>query len=241
MSHSISLLTWTHLHSTDVIHEDLNSPSRLAVSEVTTALDAINTLYAQLDFSDVLAKERSVKKGTDAKRFFVPRGMTLVVQSWSSPIISILGPLAAALAAGSPTIVLGAPTLPATGVLLERTISEALDREAFHFQQSADASTYKAFAQAEYDTVVLHSLETSDMIRPLVLSANPSVRLIEPYYGIPAGIIDRSGSGAINTAIKRIKLAVQGMEQPSRKAHVYAKTPRWVERQSFPSFTTLLC
>ncbi|KAF3031122.1 hypothetical protein E8E11_000557 [Didymella keratinophila] len=61
------------------------------------------------------------------------------------------------------------------------------------------------------------------MIRPLVLSANPSVRLIEPYYGIPAGIIDRSGSGAINTAIKRIKLAVQdGLKgNPSRVSRLF--------------------
>ncbi|KAJ4319007.1 hypothetical protein N0V94_004144 [Neodidymelliopsis sp. IMI 364377] len=186
------------------LQQDLGCPAELAMVELTTALDAINTLYKRLDFEDVLAKERNVKNGANTALFSVPLGTTLVMQLSSSPIVSTLGPLAAALAAGNPTIVLGSPTLPTTGVLLERTILEALDREAFHFENSADASTCKAFAQAEYAVVVLHSLEISHAIGPLVHTANPSVRLLEPYYGIPAGIIDRSVAGSINVAVKQI-------------------------------------
>ncbi|RYO68426.1 hypothetical protein AA0116_g18 [Alternaria tenuissima] len=191
------------------MREDFDSPARLAISEVTAALDAINSLYAQMNFSDVLAKERNLKKGANAARFLLPLGSTIVVQLPSSPIVSTLGPLAAALAAGSPTIVLGGPSIPATSNMLECIILEALDREAFHLEQSADVSTCEAFAQAEYATVVLHSLETSDRIRPLVLTTNPAVRLIEPYYGIPAGVIDRSVADAIDVATERIRLAVQ--------------------------------
>ncbi|KAJ4351116.1 uncharacterized protein N0V89_006455 [Didymosphaeria variabile] len=195
-------------HSTDCTYEDLSSPTELATSELTTALDAINALYEQLDFHEVLAIERNLKKGGNAASFFVPLGMTLIVQLSSSPIISTLCPLAAALAAGNPTIVLGSPTVSATSVLLEEVVLEALDHEAFHFENSVDASRYESFTQEPYATVVVHSLEASHTIGLLVRNANPSVRILEPYYGIPAGIIDRSAGGSTGAAVKQIRKSV---------------------------------
>ncbi|KAH6618435.1 Aldehyde/histidinol dehydrogenase [Boeremia exigua] len=214
------------------LEQDLHNTPELATSELITALDAINTLYEQLDFQHVLNDERKIKKGGTTAGFFVPLGKTLIVQLSFSPIISIIGPLAAALAAGSPTIVLGSPSLPATGILLERTILETLDCEAFHFEKSANESTYRSFAQAEYATVVLHSLETSNTVSPLVHAANPSIRLLEPYYGVPAGIIDRSVTISIDEVVKRVLQAV-----PDRPSGNHLRVPRlfFVDESIFAS------
>ncbi|KAF2647740.1 ALDH-like protein [Lophiostoma macrostomum CBS 122681] len=189
-------------------YEDLNTPTELATAELITALDAINAIYERLSFNDVLATERNLKNGGDAATFFVPLGVTLIVQLSSSPIVSTLGPLAAALAGGNPTIVLGSRTVSTTNVLLGEIILEALDHEAFHFENSVDALRFENFTQQPYATVVLHSHEASHTIGPLVRNANPSVRVLEPYYGIPAGIIDRSAGGSLDTAKAQIVLTL---------------------------------
>ena len=195
--------------------EDLSISKELATSELVTALDAINALYGRLNFHDELAKERQLKNGGRSATFFVGLGTTLILQLSSCPVTSTLCPLAATLAAGNPAVVLGSPALSATNELIEQVVSEALDREAFHFERSGDASNANVYLQEQYATAVISSLEASQTLGPRIRAANPSVRLIEPYYGVPAGIVDRSGGHSVDAIVKQIRQSVLGMS-PSK-------------------------
>jgi acyl-CoA reductase-like NAD-dependent aldehyde dehydrogenase len=164
-----------------------------------------------LDFHKELAKERQLKNGERSTTFLVPLGTALILQLSSSPITSTVCPLAAALAAGNPAIVLGSPTLSSTNELVEQIILTTLDCEAFHFEIFADAPICKAYMQEHYEIAVINSLEASQAFGPLLRTANPSIQLIEPYYGIPAGFIDRSGGKFIDAIVKQIQKGVPGI------------------------------
>ncbi|KAH7357514.1 hypothetical protein BKA66DRAFT_445554 [Pyrenochaeta sp. MPI-SDFR-AT-0127] len=186
------------------IQQDQKRSTDIAAIELVNVLDTINALYERVDFHDVLAKEQDLKNGGSFASFLVPRGAALVVQLSSSPLISTLGPLAAALAAGSPTVILGSSKLTATNEILQQIILDSLDREAFHFEKNTDSSAAQAFTQQPYATAILPDLQAREMFGPLVVSKNMSIRLIEPYYGVPAGIIDRSYTGPFEQVVGHI-------------------------------------
>jgi acyl-CoA reductase-like NAD-dependent aldehyde dehydrogenase len=179
----------------------------LISAELTATLDGINTLYEQLDFHDVLARERDLKNGVSSASFFAPLGTTLVVQLPSSPVISVIGPLAAALAAGCPAIILSSSTTPNTNTILRQIVWNTLDRDAFHFETSVDSATHEAFTQASYAIAVLPDLKISKITSTLIRVANPAIRIIEPYHGIPAGFIDRSAKEHLDAAVGEIRRA----------------------------------
>ncbi|KAH7072037.1 Aldehyde/histidinol dehydrogenase [Paraphoma chrysanthemicola] len=189
------------------VKEDRKAIEEVAFVELTATLDGINALYEQLDFHDILARERDLKKRAKSANVLAPLGTTLVIQLSSSPIISAIAPLAAALAAGSPAIVLGSSSTPNTNTILQRVVWSTLDREAFHFESSVDNATHEAFAQASYGVAVLPDLQTSKTTGPLVRGMNPATRILEPYHGIPGGFVDRSAKENLNAAVERIKRA----------------------------------
>lgn len=199
------------MDSIDKTDQDLNTSQSLATAEVTVVLDTINILYEQLDFHRELAKERRLKNGGRSATFSVPLGTTLIVQLSSSPITSTIYPLAATLAAGNPAIVLGSPGLSFTNDLLEQIFLEALDCEAFHFETSGTLQNSGVYLQEKYATVVINVLEASQTIAPVVRAANPSIRLLEPYYGVPAGIIARSGGRSVDATVKQIQDTALGI------------------------------
>ncbi|UPX20215.1 Aldehyde dehydrogenase (NAD(+)) [Ascochyta rabiei] len=202
------------------LQQDTNCSSDLATSEIVVALDNINSWYERLDFQDTLRNERNIKHEKGPATFQVPLGRTLIVQSFWSPIISVLSPLAGSLAGGNPTIVLGSHLFAATNKLLKEIVEESLDVEAFHFEPSIDTSDHEAFTNEQFATVVLHSHEASERFGPLVRNTNPSVRLIEPYYGIPAGIIDRSAGGSLDAAFQHINSSLQVSGLPSNPLRI---------------------
>ncbi|KAH7134861.1 Aldehyde/histidinol dehydrogenase [Dendryphion nanum] len=190
------------------LQQDLRRTKESATAEVVIALNAINALYEQLNFQELLAKERRLKNGGDVVSFLVPLGKTLVVQLGSCPVISTLCPLAAALAAGNPTILLGSHASPVTNNIVEQVIWYSLDREAFHFEKDDGKSTHQTIAKGSFSIVVLPDLETSRTIGSLVRANNASARQIEPYFGMAAGIIDRSAKSSLDASAEQIRRSV---------------------------------
>ncbi|KAL6704167.1 hypothetical protein ACN47E_008727 [Coniothyrium glycines] len=191
------------------LQKDNDTPVELANAEVVATLNAINALYEQLDFQKALAAERELKNGGTLANFLVPLGITLVAQLSTSPVISSLAPLAAALAAGNPAIVLGSRDVSTTNALLQQIVLDALDREAFHFEVSTNDSITRAFTKEPFVTAVFHDFQTSQTLGPVLRATNPSIRVIEPFYGIPAGFIDRSAGRSIEAVVKKIQNTMQ--------------------------------
>jgi acyl-CoA reductase-like NAD-dependent aldehyde dehydrogenase len=165
-----------------------------------------------LDFHRELAKERRLKNGGRSATFSVPLGTTLIVQLSSSPTTSTICPLAAALAAGNSAIVIGSPGLSSTNELVEQILLEALDHESFHLEKISNVQDCEAYTQEKYASVVINGLEASQIIGSTARAANPSVNLREPYYGVPAGIIGRSGGHHVDTIVKQIQESALGIQ-----------------------------
>ncbi|KAH7066479.1 Aldehyde/histidinol dehydrogenase [Paraphoma chrysanthemicola] len=205
------------------VQQDNKANEELVSAELVATLDGINAVYEQLNFQDVLAQERGLKNGGRSASFFAPLGTTLVVQSPSSPIISALGPLTAALAAGSPAIILGSASTPNANAALQQIIWRSLDRESFHFEISVNSKTHDAFAKASFAIAVLSDLKSRQMTGPVVRAANPAIRIIEPYHGLPAGFIDRSAKPHLDAAAAGIKsaLAAGASSNPRRVPRLF--------------------
>lgn len=58
--------------------------------------------------------------------------------------------------------------------------------------------------QLPYSVAVLQDLEISRSIEHLVRRANANRRLLQPHYGVPAGIVDRSASVSPDAAVEHI-------------------------------------
>ncbi|KAH5319531.1 hypothetical protein HBI12_113520 [Parastagonospora nodorum] len=198
------------------LQKDLKTSQSLAKAEITAVLDTINCLYEQLDFHGELAKERRLKNGGRLATFSVPLGTTLIVQLSSSPTTSTICPLAATLAAGNSAIIIGSLGLFSTNELIEQILLEALDHESFHLVKCSNVQDCEAYLQEKYASVVINGLESSQIIGSAARAVNSSIHLLEPYYGVPAGIIGRSCGRHVDTIVKQIQETTLGSTNGNR-------------------------
>lgn len=171
---------------------------------MTASLDSIRELYSELDFPQTLKQERHIKDGGRQASFRVPLGPTVVAQAPFSPVFSSLVPLATALASGNPTVVLCSAGSVAANKLLAEAVRETLDREAFHFEEDSSDAARQRLTQIPYVLAVSQDLKSSNSIGPLVRRANTGVRFLEPYFGVPVGLVDRSASTSLDTVLQHI-------------------------------------
>ena len=134
---------------------DLGTTVDNATAKLTATLDSINVLYTQLDFQEIL------KNGSRQVSFQFPLGPTLIAQTTSSSVLSSFVPLAAALAAGNPAVVLSSVASNRTKLVLTEAIAVNLDREAVHFKKDNNNSVHRIPTQLPYVVAVLHDLTTS--------------------------------------------------------------------------------
>ncbi|KAJ4180266.1 hypothetical protein NW767_014420 [Fusarium falciforme] len=172
--------------------QDLQTTDKSAAEELQLTLDTIKTLYDSLDFPKSISQEVSVKGGASATDNLVALGPTLIDPSPYSPVASTLGPLAAAVAAGSAVIVLANKSAPAVTVELQRLIKESLDTEAIAVTDDDSADTRHQLGTRFFGVAVLQNLpERANMLKQLY-QKNPLIKILSPPSGIPAAFVDRS-------------------------------------------------
>ncbi|KAF5671999.1 hypothetical protein FHETE_3871 [Fusarium heterosporum] len=164
-----------------------------AADELQLSLDSIKQLYGDLDFPDTLAKEKLVRKGASSLNNFVPVGPSLIDPSPYSPLASVITPLAAALAAGSPAIVLASPATPTVNAELRKLIIKSVDVEAFAITDDDDStSTRRDLSTKFFGVAALQNLAHRDTLFPSLYKVNPLIRTTSTPCGTPAVFVDRS-------------------------------------------------
>ncbi|KIX09653.1 uncharacterized protein Z518_00734 [Rhinocladiella mackenziei CBS 650.93] len=151
--------------------QDLNSTPESSEQEVNLVLSTIKLLYDDLDLPDALAKEKLIKTGKRLPKRLVPLGPTLIVPTDCCPVSSTLTPLAGAVAAGSPAVIL-APMSPVVRKVLAEIIHDSLDREAFRMDSHYGEKGTKLI---EIDATHMRKSILSEL-RDLLLEGNEYVK-----------------------------------------------------------------
>ncbi|KAF5573708.1 hypothetical protein FPCIR_13882 [Fusarium pseudocircinatum] len=181
--------------STDLIEaicDDLQTSKASAAAEVQLALDSIKHLYDDLDFPNTLAKEKHVRKGASSSSNLIPLGPVLIDPSPYSPFLSVIAPLAAAVAAGSSAIVLATSACDNLDAELPTLINKSLDVEAFAITESDSAKIRRELSKQHFGAVALQNLSLRDDLFTSLCKTNPLIRVLSPPSGIPAAFVDRS-------------------------------------------------
>ncbi|KAI0973197.1 hypothetical protein F4678DRAFT_40834 [Xylaria arbuscula] len=178
----------------DAVSHDLVTTEQSVAEEVRQTLDAIKHLYDSLDFPDSLRKERSIKKGNSVLEDLVPLGPSLIDPDPKLPISSTLIPLAAAVSAGSATVVLapsGDSSLPSVE-LIRNIVRESLDVEAIAITADASSETREQLVSNYFAVAVLQNKEAQEFMVQRLTRVNYSTRILAPPSGIPAIFVDRT-------------------------------------------------
>ncbi|KAF5675988.1 hypothetical protein FCIRC_7219 [Fusarium circinatum] len=171
---------------------DLQTSKASAADEVQLALDSIKQLYDDLDFPSTLAKEKHVRKGASSSRNLIALGPVLIDPSPYSPFLSVIAPLAAAVASGSSAIVLAPPASPNLNTELRILIERSLDVEAFAMTENDSADVRRELSKQHFGAAVLQDLPQRDGLSGSLHKANPLIRVLSPPSGIPSVFVDRS-------------------------------------------------
>ncbi|KAF5962600.1 hypothetical protein FBULB1_14003 [Fusarium bulbicola] len=181
-----------------LLHANIKSTSSNLIKaicdadEVQLALDSIKQLYDDLDFPSTLAKEKHVRKGASSSRNLIALGPVLIDPSPYSPFLSVIAPLAAAVASGSSAIVLAPPASPNLNTELRILIERSLDVEAFAMTENDSADVRRELSKQHFGAAVLQDLPQRDGLSSSLHKANPLIRVLSPPSGIPSVFVDRS-------------------------------------------------
>ncbi|KAF5723968.1 hypothetical protein FMUND_1289 [Fusarium mundagurra] len=181
--------------STDLIKaicDDLQTSKASAADELQLALDSIKHLYDDLDFPSTLAKEKQVRKGASSSSNLIALGPVLIDPSPYSPFLSVVAPLAAAVAAGSSAIVLATSASGNLNTELRTLINKSLDVEAFAITESASADIRRELSKQHFGAAALQNLCLRDDLFTSLYKTNPLIRVLSPPAGISAAFVDRS-------------------------------------------------
>ncbi|KAG5816064.1 hypothetical protein H9Q74_004906 [Fusarium xylarioides] len=181
--------------STDLIKaicHDLRTSKASAADELQLALDSIKHLYDDLDFSSTLAKEKQVKNGASSSSNLIALGPVLIDPSPYSPFLSVIAPLAAAVAAGSSAIVLATSASGNLNTELRTLINKSLDVEAFVITESDSADIRRELSKQHFGAATLQNLSLRDDLFTSLFKTNPLIRVHSPPSGISAAFVDRS-------------------------------------------------
>ncbi|KAF5642466.1 uncharacterized protein FTJAE_3623 [Fusarium tjaetaba] len=174
------------------ICDDLQTSKASAADEVQLALDSIKHLYDDLDFPSTLAKEKQIKKGGNSSSNLFALGPVLIDPAPYSPFLSVIAPLAAAIAAGSSAIVLATSACDKLNAELRTLITESLDVEAFVITESDSADIRRELGKQHFGAAALQNLSLRDDLFTSLYKTNPLIRVLSPPSGIPAAFVDRS-------------------------------------------------
>jgi len=115
------------------LYKDFGKPSFEQLFEITVPLGNIN--YYRDHLAELMAPQRvTIPAGLEATGnsglvLKEPYGPTLVIGPFNAPILLLLDPAIAALAAGNPVVLKPANTTPTTAALLQRLIPEYFEPE----------------------------------------------------------------------------------------------------------------
>jgi acyl-CoA reductase-like NAD-dependent aldehyde dehydrogenase len=171
---------------------DLSTTEASASDEVIFSLNAINQLYEELSFPATLAKERSIQAGKNAPTNLVPVGPALISASPHCPLSSIIIPLAAAIAAGSCSLIVLNDSSLRTNKELRNIIDTSLDQDAIGVAPEGKSWDDAEICSLRFGVAVLQNLESSSDIAARLRIANPAIRIHAPSSGHPALFVDRS-------------------------------------------------
>ncbi|KLO97335.1 uncharacterized protein LW93_3313 [Fusarium fujikuroi] len=174
------------------ICDDLQTSKASAADELQLALDSIKRLYDDLDFPSTLAKEKQVKNGASSSSNLIPLGPVLIDPSPYSPFLSVIAPLAAAVAAGSTAIVLATSASDNLNTELRTVINKSLDVEAFAITEGSSADIRRELSKQYFGAAALQDLSLRDDLFTSLHKKNPLIRVLSPPSGISAAFVDRS-------------------------------------------------
>ncbi|EWG51755.1 hypothetical protein FVEG_10644 [Fusarium verticillioides 7600] len=174
------------------ICNDLQTSKASGADEVQLALDSIKHLYDDLDFPSTLAEEKQIKKGGSSSSNLIALGPVLIDPSPYSPFLSVISPLAAAVAAGSSAIVLATSASDKLNAELRTLITKSLDVEAFVITESDSADIRRELSKQHFGAAALQNLSLRDDLFSSLHKTNPLIRVLSPPSGISAAFVDRS-------------------------------------------------
>ncbi|KAF5560170.1 hypothetical protein FNAPI_4338 [Fusarium napiforme] len=174
------------------ICDDLQTSKASAADELQLALDSIKHLYDDLDFPSALAKEKQIKKGASSFSNLIPLGPVLIDPSPYSPFLSVIAPLAAAVAAGSSAIVLAPSASDNLSTELRALLNKSLDVEAFAVTESDSADIRRELGKQQFGAAALQNLSLRDDLFASLCKTNPLIRVLSSPSGISAAFVDRS-------------------------------------------------
>ena len=163
-----------------------------------------------------------MRNGASSLHNLVPLGPSLIDPSPYSPLASVIVPLAAALAAGSPTIVLASSAAPTVNTELRKLITKSVDVEAFAMTDDDSTSTRGDLSVKYFGAAALQNLAHRDAIFASLYKSNTLVRILAPPCGIPAAFVDRSA-----TDLKAVASDIIQATLPATR-HNPLRTPRLV-------------
>jgi len=113
----------------DAVKQDIRKPeNEIRITEVLNVVANINRNIENLDdWMKPVEVVPSLNKGDKAKVVYEARGVCLILGPWNFPLGLVLGPLAAAVAAGNCCIVKLSDLCPATARVAAKIIDEAFD------------------------------------------------------------------------------------------------------------------
>jgi aldehyde dehydrogenase (NAD+) len=126
------------------VKQDTRKPeSEIRVTEVLNVIANIERNIDNLDeWMKPVEVHPSVNKGDKAKIVYEARGVCLILGPWNFPLGLVMGPLAAAIAAGNCCIVKLTDLCPATAGVAARIVKEAFEeREVALFEGGVEVAT----------------------------------------------------------------------------------------------------
>ncbi|MBO9880037.1 aldehyde dehydrogenase family protein [Xanthomonas sp. D-109] len=124
------------------------------LTEVLPVVDEIATAIAQLPrwMRPRKVSPTLLALGTRARIAFQPKGRCLIIGPWNYPVVTVLGPLVSALAAGNTALIKPSEFTPQVNAVLQAVLEEAFAPEEVALVQGG-AATAQALLACPFDHV----------------------------------------------------------------------------------------
>lgn len=175
--------------------------------ELDFIISAVAELHNGLDIHGTQNVEKTLATGNKTSTLLRPLGVALVIGSKVAPLSSCLLPLAAALAAGCPTVI-AAPGSDKRAVShLNEIVGSGIDGEACVVTVIDDQNDVASWAQLHFDVASIPDSDPESTVSKALRQANPFIRILQPLPGHRIAVVDRSAANLNQVAAQLSRAA----------------------------------
>lgn len=176
--------------------------------ELDFIISAVAELHNSLDIHGTQNAEKSIATGNKTSTLLRPLGVALIIGSEAAPLSSCLLPLAAALAAGCPTVIAIPGSDKRAVSHLHEIVGSGIDGEACVVTFIDDQDDETAWARLHFDVASLPDSDPESTVAKALRQANPFIRILQPLPGHRIAVVDRSAANLNQLAAQLSRAAI---------------------------------